>query len=164
MPIIKCKVCQSKFYSKPFWIKQGKGKYCSRQCSNIGVRTGKEVQCDTCGKLVYKQKKALRHSKSKKYFCSKRCQTRWRNSFFTGKKHANWKHGEYSYKSVLIRHNVEAVCRLCKTKDKRILAVHHVDHNRKNNQLGNLVWLCHNCHHLVHWYSEANERLMVSMV
>jgi predicted HNH restriction endonuclease len=46
------------------------------------------------------------------------------------------------------------VCVLCKVSDKRILAVHHKDNNRKNNKVENLVWLCHNCHILVHHFGE----------
>ena len=65
---------------------------------------------------------------------------------------SNWKDGMYAYRSVLTRHKVSAKCTLCGTKDKRVLAVHHVDENRKNNKVENLRWLCHNCHHLVHYY------------
>jgi predicted HNH restriction endonuclease len=32
----------------------------------------------------------------------------------------------------------------------RVLAVRHIDQNHKNNNVENLAWLCHNCHHLVH--------------
>ncbi|MBI4281264.1 HNH endonuclease [Candidatus Uhrbacteria bacterium] len=39
-------------------------------------------------------------------------------------------------------------------KNNRVLLVHHIDENRKNNVLSNLVWLCRNCHFLVHKYNE----------
>lgn len=52
-------------------------------------------------------------------------------------------------------------CAKCKSTDKRILAVHHKDRNRQNNTVSNLVWLCHNCHFLVHHYkSEAGKFLV----
>jgi predicted HNH restriction endonuclease len=50
-------------------------------------------------------------------------------------------------------------CLLCKEKDKRVFAVHHVDGNHKNNKVSNLTWLCHNCHHLVHCDSVEWKRL-----
>ena len=103
-------------------------------------------------------------SKSKKYFCGKSCQTKWRNAEFVGPKHANWKHGEASYQSILCRNGIKKECVLCKTTDFRVLATHHIDHDHKNNELENLTFLCHNCHHLVHHHKEERERLMVAIV
>lgn len=128
------------------------------------MKKGKLVNCFICGKVVYKPLKALKHSKSKKYFCGKSCQTRWRNSEFIGSKHANWKGGEYAYRSVLDRHKVPLVCKLCGTKDARVLATHHVDKNRKNNKLENLAHLCHNCHFLVHRYDIERQKFMETLV
>ena len=120
-----------------------------------GQKNGKVVRCFICKKETYKTQKALRHSKSKKYFCGKSCQTIWRNSImYVGENHANWKDGRYTYRDRMMRHKIPQICKKCKTKDKRILAVHHRDKNRKNNELSNLIWLCHNCHFLVHHYQE----------
>ena len=151
---VKCLICGNAFYAKPNWIKIGHGKYCSIICKREAQKTGKFVKCFICNKEVYKTRAALQHSKSKKYFCDKSCQTKWRNSFlYIGPNHFNWKGGNYAYKSVLNRHKVPKICGLCKTKDARVLAVHHVDKNHKNNKLNNLIWLCHNCHFLVHRYN-----------
>jgi predicted HNH restriction endonuclease len=38
----------------------------------------------------------------------------------------------------------------CKIRMAKVLAVHHLDHDRNNNNVSNLVWLCFNCHFLVH--------------
>jgi hypothetical protein len=153
MPIVKCKICSKEFYSKPNWIKKGWGKFCSLKCSREGRKKGKLMACHVCEKIVYKAPKALLGSKSKKYFCGKSCQTIWRNSIvFVGKNHSNWKGGEFTYKNILIKSSNSRECKLCKEKDKRLLAVHHIDKNRKNNQVENLIWLCHNCHFLVHHY------------
>ncbi len=163
MPVVKCKICSKSFYTKPFWLKRGFGKYCSPVCQHLGRRAGKNVKCHICGKEVYKPLSKLEHSKSKKYFCSKSCQTTWRNSEFIGPKHANWVHGSYAYKSVLKRNKVPKVCKFCKTEDFRVLAVHHLDHNRKNNKVSNLIWLCHNCHFLVH-YHDKDGKIMEALV
>lgn len=162
MTVVSCKICAKKFNAKPFWIKKGYGKYCSPKCQYEGRKNGKLVPCHICGKEAYKTQKELRVSKSKKYFCTKSCQTRWRNSEFTGNKHANWKTGAHAYRSVLKRHKVPQICGLCRTRDPRILAVHHIDRNRRNNDLGNLIWLCHNCHFLVHHYDDERARLGVA--
>lgn len=164
MPIVKCKICIKEFYGKPYFLKIGQAKYCSQECMRIGSKTGQIINCHSCNKEVYKTKKALRVSKSKTYFCTKSCQTKWRNSVFIGPLHANWKDGRHSYRSVLPRNKIPAICKLCKTKDKRVLAVHHIDKNRKNNKVENLSWLCHNCHHLVHHDKKEQEKFMEALV
>lgn len=165
MPLIKkCKICRKEFETKNFWIKKGWGKYCSTTCQYKGRRNGKYVSCFGCEKEIYRTKRDLGRSKSKKYFCTKSCQTNWRNSVFVGPKHANYTTGIFSYRSVLTRHKVPQICCLCKTKDTRVLAVHHIDKNRLNNKLENLAWLCHNCHFLVHHYDDERKKFMVAIV
>lgn len=160
MPIVKCKLCRERFYAKPSWIKYGHGKYCSQKCQYKSYKTGKIIPCFICGKEVYK---ALRYIKrAKHYFCSKSCQTVWRNTMvFVGPKHFNWKGGEHTYRNIMRRSNVPKVCKRCGAKDRRILAIHHLDRNRKNNKLSNLIYLCHNCHFLVHNYNEGGKKFLV---
>jgi hypothetical protein len=132
--------------------------YCSAACSYKGRRKGKVVHCHTCNAEVYKIQKALKQSKSGKFFCSKSCQAKWRNQEFIGSKHSNWKTGRSAYRSVLGRNGVPKICTLCATNDGRVLAVHHIDRDRLNNELSNLAWLCHNCHFLVHHDNVEKQR------
>lgn len=165
MPIVKCKICRADFYAKPNWIKRGWGKYCSRKCHHESNKKGRMASCFICRKQTYKSQKELRASKSKKYFCSKSCQTVWRNSIvFVGSNHANWKNGESAYRSILVHSNVPQVCKRCREQDRRLLVGHHLDRNRKNNKLSNLVWLCPNCHFLVHHYENENRIFMETLV
>lgn len=154
-----CKKCGESFNVKPHWLEVGYGKYCSADCHHASMRTGKEVPCAICGKLTYKTQKALKGSKSGKYFCSKSCQTLWRNQLYIGAAHKNFKTGEFVYRANMERAKVPKICRLCKTEDYRVLAVHHLDKDRKNNKLENLLWLCHNCHFLVHHYEQEREKI-----
>lgn len=159
MPIVSCKFCTKEFYTKPNWIKMGSGKYCSRICARTASRKGKMIDCFQCGKSVYKSLKDLRLSKSKKYFCGKKCSLEWLNAYQFGKNHKNWKHGQTAYKTILIKNNILPFCRLCRKKDKRILLAHHRDENRRNNEMKNLIWLCYNCHFLVHHYENVKNKL-----
>ena len=93
------------------------------------------------------------------YFCSKSCQTHWRNGFFIGKKHSNWTTGISIYRKIIERTGVITACVRCKLVDKRVLSVHHIDHNRLNNDKTNLVWLCFNCHFLVHHDKKVENNL-----
>ena len=165
MPIVNCEKCKKEFYAKPSWLKQGWGKYCSAKCHHEGLKKGKFVKCFICKKQVWKAPKALKHSKSGKFFCSKSCQTLWRNKFvYIGKNHPNWKNGQTIYRDILQRSKKEEICTLCGTRDKRVLAAHHLDGNRKNVKLKNLIWLCWNCHFLVHHDKDTKKRLMAAVV
>lgn len=158
MPVARrCRTCNEVFHTKPSWIKLGKGVYCSNVCRHKQRLNGRDTICYICGKQSYRSLARIQHSKSQKFFCSKSCQTKWRNTEFIGPKHANWKGGRGSYNAMLRRNGILTICTLCRTRDSRILAVHHIDHDRDNNKLENLAWLCHNCHFLVH--HDSVERL-----
>ena len=162
MPTVPCTHCSTTFYAKPSAIQKGNGKYCSMECHTEAKRKGKEVACATCAKKVYRQGKDLKRSQSGKYFCDKSCQTTWRNRLYVGEKHKNFRTGESSYRERMKRSKVLKECRLCHTRDTRVLAVHHIDKNRSNNKIENLAWLCHNCHFLVHHYEGVHKAFVVT--
>lgn len=155
MAEVKCKICGKKFYAKPSHIKRGWGLYCSRKCQHKSLLKGKFVKCAVCGKETWKIPKDFKNSKSGNFFCDKHCQTIWRNKLFSGPKHPNWKNGEnVAYRKILIENNIKQICNVCGNSDVRVLAVHHLDKNHKNNDIKNLIWLCLNCHYLVHKHNE----------
>jgi len=156
VPQRKCRICDKEFYVKSSHLKRGWGKCCSAKCQHKSLLRGKFVKCAVCGKKIWRAPRDLKHSKSGKYFCSKSCQAIWRNKRFSGSKHPNWKGGEnIAYKKLLIKTGIKPVCRTCGQEDKRVLVVHHKEKNRKNHNINNLVWLCLNCHHLVHRHSKS---------
>jgi 5-methylcytosine-specific restriction endonuclease McrA len=61
----------------------------------------------------------------------------------------------------LIRSNIKKECNRCNDNDQRILAVHHIDKNRSNNELSNLMWLCHNCHFLIHNFPDETKNFII---
>lgn len=154
MPLVGCKNCRKEFYVKPSHQKLGWGKYCSRNCQTQAQFQGKQVECHICSKKIYRSKAKIKHSKSNKFFCTKSCQTIWRNSFYVEEKHPNWTNGNNSYRKRLLRRQENPICTCCSTSDMRILAAHHIDHNRENNTVSNLAWVCFNCHFLIHHYKD----------
>lgn len=163
MATANCGICTKPFYVKPSHILRGWGKYCSKACQNQSQKRGHYIHCFICNKEAWRLRKDLKHSKSGNYFCSKTCQTIWRNSvLFVGPKHSNWKGGEFAYRDAMIRSKAPRYCNRCDLQDTRILAVHHLDKNRQNNALQNLVWLCHNCHYLIHHDKLEMEQFMKS--
>lgn len=159
MPMAKCQICFKQFYIKPSHLKLGWGKYCSIKCRSAAQLKGKIVKCFTCGKEIYRSPKLLSRSKSKKYFCSKSCQTLWRNKQYVGELSKKWVNGRNSYRKVLLRNKIKPICKLCNFSDERVLIAHHIDHNRENNKLNNLVWLCLNCHYLIHNFKDFEKKL-----
>ncbi len=159
MPIVSCRICSKSFDIKPSHQKLGWGKYCSTICRAKGQLKGKDFFCEICNKEFYRSPSKIKHSKGGHFFCSKSCQIIWRNSFFSGEKHPNWTGGITIYREILQRSQREQRCVSCGSMDKRVLIAHHIDHNRKNNDLENLIWVCLNCHHLIHHFKEVEMSL-----
>lgn len=163
MSLISCGICSTEFYAKPSHVQKGWGKYCSKVCQYAGQKNGQLYKCFICNKDTYRTPKDDLRSKSGNFFCSKSCQTIWRNSIVhIGQNHSNWNGGTASYRTILLKADVRQICGKCKTEDQRILAVHHKDRNRKNNSVSNLIWLCHNCHYLVHHYNNESEGFLTA--
>ena len=83
---------------------------------------------------------------------------------YVGPAHPNWKGGEYAYRKILLRTKTVKICKRCGIEDSRLLAVHHLDENHQNNKVDNLVWLCYNCHFLVHKDKNEKKKFMGVMV
>ena len=147
----KCLVCGKEIWIKKSHIKRGWGKYCSKKCQAETQFKGKWVKCDYCGKEIYRTPKDFRRSKSKKFFCSVNCHCSWENkNRRCGENAPNWVAGQSVYRRLLKRYGKPEKCSRCGNRDKRVLVVHHLDGNRKNNKADNLEWLCRNCHYIVH--------------
>jgi hypothetical protein len=138
----------------------GWGIYCSKKCKDAGQITRRKVSCFICNKEVLKTPVQIDRSKSGKFFCSKSCQTKWRNVQYIGSKHAGFKDGRQSYQSILKREKIPQICSYCGEKDVRVLAVHHIDENHQNNDVKNLAWLCHNCHSLIHYDNVEKQKFL----
>ncbi len=150
MPNVNCKICKMEFYIKPYHLSKGWGKYCSKECQSTGQRTGDYQYCAICLKKIWKMPKEIKHSFSKKFFCSKPCQAIWRNTHYIEEKHSRWVNGIRAYRQILQRSGAPQICTHCGISDVKVLIVHHKDHNRTNNTAKNLMWLCRNCHYLIH--------------
>jgi hypothetical protein len=150
MPYGICLVCGTEFYVKPSHKKLGWGKYCSKNCQTKSQFKGSFQNCTYCHKRIYRSLSKTKHSKTGLFFCDNSCRAKWRNPSQSGKNHPNWTGGINAYRHILLRSEQKRTCILCNIDDIRILSAHHIDHNRQNNELSNLTWLCLNCHYLVH--------------
>ena len=65
---------------------------------------------------------------------------------FKGEGNPNYKNGIRTGKRILLE--IKSLCENCGTN--KDLQIHHIDKNRNNNQLSNLVLLCRSCHSKEH--------------
>lgn len=90
-------------------------------------------------------------------YCSMSCKNRAIMTGRTGPENGNWKGGISIYpriyrdarKQALERDNYQ--CQGAEPHGKR-LEIHHVDGNKHNSDLGNLLTLCSKCHKMAHRY------------
>ncbi|MBU2103074.1 MAG: HNH endonuclease [Candidatus Omnitrophota bacterium] len=151
-----CLICGKDIWIKRNHAKKGWGKYCSKKCQGKAQIKGKWLECDYCGKKIYRTPKDFKKSKSKKFFCSVSCHCSWENkNHRCGENAPNWVAGHNVYRLLMKRYGKIEKCSKCGFEDKRVLVVHHTDCDRKNNQYDNLEWLCRNCHSIFHYENKT---------
>ena len=117
---------------------------------------GIEVKCDFCGKKI---KKIQSHIKNYKHnFCNIKCMGSFYKTLYKGENCIFWRDGRskepytIEFDDVLkekIRKRDNFTCQECNHTQEQLgytLHVHHVDYNKKNNNLNNLISLCRSCH------------------
>lgn len=83
MPTFKnfvCPVCNKKFIRQIGYVNQKIKRgytvfYCSKKCLNISAKTGKEIKCENCGKIIYKILSQITNHN----FCSHSCAASFNN-------------------------------------------------------------------------------------
>lgn len=134
----KCISCKKKFNCS--LLQQNKAKTCSQKCYDdyrynqiVGV-------CEWCDIPVKRRTISIR----KKMFCSKICAGSYK-TYFSEPKY-------YGKKKIWfnIKNNIKIFCEKCNLEDIDVITIHHIDNNRKNNEINNLMLLCYNCHFKIH--------------
>ena len=126
------------------------GKKCScPECKKIRIEEKKlprqKVICDYCGKEFEKI-----YPNNKFNFCCRKCKDKAQR-LDSGEKFENLRPDHYNnglavYRTKAFREYPHE-CAICGwNEDIDILEVHHIDSNRMNNSLDNLIILCPNCH------------------
>lgn len=162
---VKCAI-----YGKEFRMpkcREGLIKTCSKECQRqylFGyiVKRGKEnpkhkrikVECRVCGK-----KFEIRPSrKGIIVCCSRECRMVLRARYLSGENNPLWNNGssyepygkEFNNKlKEQVRKRDNYACRECGYAQGQLgykLPVHHIDYDKTNNGLGNLISLCKSCH------------------
>jgi hypothetical protein len=145
---VKCDACGKDFWKAKRFLKSKK-QFCSPMCRAEGSCNKIKVKCSCCGKEFGKRPSSLINSKSGLYFCSRECKDKAQTLDVGILKIEHYKDGEWAY-SRRARVEYGEKCAHCGYHEHTEgLEVHHIDGNRKNNKLSNLIVLCALCHRLV---------------
>lgn len=145
-PNTVCIVCGKAIYKRPSQIKLNHGNvFCSSNC--YGIYNRRESPCIVCGKPILAQ--------LNKKTCSRECANKNRAGIKYKQGSLKDKVKTYIALKKRLSESRGTICEVCGYSKFEILQVHHIDHNRQNNELRNLKLICPNCHFESHY----NERL-----
>ncbi len=142
-----CLFCHVEFWSP----KHAHKKYCSPFCAYEANKKRVALVCSFCGSTIEKVINKLKNSKSGFLFCNRKCKEQAQRIGGISALHPpHYKNGVANYKLRAIREQGNK-CILCGNEGiwqgkELILDVHHIDGNRKNGAMSNLMVLCCNCH------------------
>lgn len=150
--IVKCDKCGKEFEKSDKRakesLKRGWKMFCSDECKK-SYKTKKVIcECVNCGKTFERMLSQIRGAT----FCSKSCANSYHNSERVGEKNPNYVDGAHKGRDYLTKafRTYEWVCTICGNDDNDVIEVHHIDKNRTNSDVDNLICLCANCHRKVH--------------
>lgn len=140
----RCEVCSISFLTR---IDQP-AKFCSKECSYKSRHKRINLICTHCEKSFERKLKGLKNSKSGLYFCTRKCKDiAQRLGGIKEIQPAHYGTAPFDYRTIF----TEFVCHRCGYKEfDSCVDVHHIDHNRENNDISNLILLCSCCHQAYH--------------
>lgn len=134
-----CLVCKENYMC--ILIHNKRSVTCSQKCYDFYRYNQIIAQCKLCGDDVKRREST--NSKDG-LFCSRYC-------FGLYKAYYN---EPDLYQRKKLKYNVingiKISCEKCNIDDTDLLTVHHIDHDKKNNEILNLMLLCYNCHYKIH--------------
>ena len=144
-----CLHCKNEFV-----VKRKTQAFCSRIC-NAQSRSNKvDRLCLSCNKSFYIAPSRL--SRPNRSGAGTYCTHSCRLEHWNIQSHTKQMPGSYRKRALDI---FDKRCYDCNITDERLLVIHHIDGNRKNGLITNLVPVCHNCHCLRHIALSGNNRL-----
>lgn len=132
---------------RPGRLKKKPPRFCSQKCHSITTRDRVTVNCAYCGVEFGKTKSRASRTKSGLHFCSREHKDAAQR-FDSGIDISppNYKGGASNYRARALRDYGER-CEKCGYDEcPAILEAHHIDRDRSNNVIENLMVLCPNCH------------------
>ena len=146
-----CVSCNKKFSARIY--KDRVAKFCSKLCSTENRKRQVNLRCDYCGREFQRTRNKLGCSRSGKVFCCRKhkdlAQRIESGILEVQPPHYGNGSGESSYREKALSHYGKRCkgCSYCELEG--MLDVHHIDGERSNNHIDNLMVLCTWCHALI---------------
>lgn len=145
-----CLHCSIDFISKKAPTK--KQDFCSRKCALSSRKNRIERTCQECQNKFDVVPYRLKSGGNRATFCSRICQLKkWNRESLKSQKPTSYRRNAWRV--------FEKKCYDCGFIDERVLVIHHIDGNRDNGNISNLIPVCHNCHCLRHIIMNGNHRI-----
>jgi len=139
----ECIHCGKGFYTPPCLERV---KYCSQMCCKR-ARRGKKLSEEwrkNISEGIKKNPPSTAWRKGQHFSPA----TEFKKGENLGEKHPNWKGGKRTYRSIYAKSIKNILCEKCGSEKN--IHIHHIDKNRDNNKLDNLMALCCSCYNLLH--------------
>jgi len=143
---------------------------CSHNCINMilrkhGIkrRTKKEANekyakynvCIICKKKFRARLNYTDTTGLNKKTCSKECNSKLMSQIQTGETNSNWKDGASQVRYQRIRREIKPdICEWCGAEHPTRIDTHHIDRNKSNNSMENILVLCASCHAYLHYVED----------
>lgn len=123
--------------------KRGHKNFCSITCCNANRRTSRLFTCANanCNRSFTRCKSQCERNPEGRVFCSRSCATSDNNKLKSGIRNPNWNGGYSSYRKRALVH-YGSKCQLCEYDTECCLEVHHIDGDKRNNEISNLMVVC----------------------
>ena len=117
-----------------------------------------QMKCPVCKNVFLRWQSYLKEHRI--HFCSIKCKNKWAIGKQSGVKNPNWRGGisqfpyPWQFNNTLkekIRKQYQNSCQLCSIIPKQKCSVHHIDYNKQNLNIDNLIALCRVCNSKVNF-------------
>jgi len=145
---------QKKFWRPVTLIRQQKNFFCSHTCADNFLKSPKTLHvCANCGKeFTLNEYRTKRKQATPHRFCSRKCKDEAQCIGGTCPELTpQYKNGIHIYRKWAFAHYPHECAHCGWKKYPKILVVHHLDRDRKNNKIENLMILCPTCHAFDTW-------------
>lgn len=157
-----CEHCAKQFIRRAYpnsqWMQ--KQKYCSIDCRHLAQRRRITLNCDWCNVEFEKIQSHMREFN----FCSKKCKNEaCKVDGLNGFDHPMYNEdSKWNYRTRAFREYGKKCSNCGYDEHYQVLDVHHIDENRDNNSIDNLIVLCPTCHvSLTRNITQLKDRILI---
>ena len=153
-----CELCGIEFLRRKSRPLEKRTRFCSSKCRGLFITKKHHYKyinlvCKQCKKEFKRLKHRIQYAKNGCYFCCRKCKDIAQS--LEGNcpeiRPPHFGNGHCCYRDNYIKKH-SLICNRCGYKEfESCIDIHHIDENRENNKMNNLISLCKNCHKSLHY-------------